>query len=1199
MKKRIVAMVLCFVMLMSFVPMTAMAQGAKKDIMLSSIDLDNRQAEFLGLSPEDADKVSLDFDKVKLELQSDMTAEDVEDVMVQQGCVKIRGVVTENAYTGIGYDKELNTDEAEAVVIDIVEANTDLEVSSFLVGSSNAGELIGKSVIAYVREVDNAWEIIKIEEDSQRNDSFTIGLSQFDQINASGKFEYYESETAYRTTSVRLDDNVTVVYNNMGGYQIDDIFGDIVPEGACSIDSGQITLIDNDDVYGYDVIFVEIAETAVVDFSEYGFVSFKNETILNGICELEYYEDETERMVKVIKNDKAITLSKLEEWDVLSIYAASDDAAYIVAEVIDSPVVGTITGESTSLTSATGKAYTINGVKYDATAGAYGMDGVMVGDGGEFYIDKYGRIAAYREENEPATSIECDYAYVMNVGFKEEAFADYSTAVIQLVTAEGLKDFNLKGMGAKLNGSSVNADNNRDELKALKGQMIYPIMNSSEEITSIITLDYYDATYGYMYDESVSAEYDSADNCFIDRFDMDANAFIFFIDPYDSEDSHLGLKNELVDGEFYNILGRYVDETAMDYNIVIISADVEGPVLPEAPDTPENEGKTGYAYVTAAAVDEDMFAGTQTAILQLVTADGVVALNVSANAELNGGIFNADDYTQDTINEVFANRVIKYSANSSDEITNIAMADNDEELTGGMFAGAEELEFDAANSSFVNGFDVDENASVFFVDEWDAEASYEGTTEDLIDGVTYEVWGHYATEDVKAYNIVIVKRVEGVVSPKAGFAVIENVGTSENMDGERILSIKYFSNGETIIADTTWEVYDEVERYLTPGDIVKLNINKNGIIDALEIVYDFDEGVRANYADSPDGYEVYFNKRYDDWGAEAFAGGVVENYKETSTVATIDGQDFKLSHADNIIVIDANGRKLSVDSGSTSSFKYFADFYDEEVTAVDIAIDGETFENVDIEDAKLITDNVFVRAYDGRVTDVVIVKGPDDVRIRGAYYNSLSTLSVGENASTIAESDEVVVKLTNLTLTGESAENYNLTTDGIYAVVSSENLASLNVAGQNVTVTGAESGTYLKGAAITLTATANSGYGFKGWYADGRCVCADETYEFILESDVKLTAKAERILGEIEVDLTEDEYDWYFGISIDDNAGDLNYYAALYDKNDRMLSIASDVLVTDDVTTVSIPKRSDAAYAKIHIVDKNLFFAAISKKIEL
>ena len=88
-----------------------------------------------------------------------------------------------------------------------------------------------------------------------------------------------------------------------------------------------------------------------------------------------------------------------------------------------------------------------------------------------------------------------------------------------------------------------------------------------------------------------------------------------------------------------------------------------------------------------------------------------------------------------------------------------------------------------------------------------------------------------------------------------------------------------FQNNETIVADTTSDVFYDVEDGLTVGDIVKLNINKNGIIDALRIVFDFEDGVRAKYDDWYDlsDYAVWYTQDYMGKGDEKIAGGVVDN----------------------------------------------------------------------------------------------------------------------------------------------------------------------------------------------------------------------------------------------------------------------------------------------------------------------------------
>ncbi len=741
--------------------------------------------------------------------------------------VKIRGVVTENVYTDLYADKEIDTEDDEVVVIDIVDTfdttNKDFKmnendeyvgtIDTFLVGESDAADFIGKSVIAYVQEVDDEYAIVSIVEDTTRNDILTIDLSQFNTINANGKFEYYKTTSAKTATAVALadEDDIAVVYNNAFYADGLDVFGDIVEEDGATLDGGMITLIDNNDEKGYDVIFVEVAETAVVDKAEEGFATFKVATARNYIAELEVDEDDTDKIVKVTKDGEEIALADLAEWNVLSIIAASEDADYILAEVVANEVIGTITSESKSTTSATEKAYKIGSDKYDVAAGAYGVETIAVGEGGIFYIDKYGKIAAFNED------------------------------------------------AALASGVAAN-----------------------------------------------------------------------------------------------------------------------------------------YAYVTAATIDEDILTGKNTAIVQMVTADGVVALNVkSTGAKFNGETFDADDYTEATIAEALEGMMVKYTKNSSNLITKIDYLDSDDSITGGMYDEIDNAEFDSEDNRFVGKFYLDANSYVFFIAYKDGEVvpedCYLGTEADLADGENYDILGKYADKKADDNNIVIVKDIAGSAGRKAGLAVITSVGTSENEDGEQIYAIEAVVNGEAISADTTAEVFEEVDgEDLTAGDIVKIKVNANGVISAINLVFDFAEGVRAKYdADNAiDDYALAFDAIYEASGDEVVVGGLVENYRSNSTTATIDGEAYKLSQAANVIVVDANGRKLDVKKGSASNFKYFDALYktdkDGNAIDVDVTIGDVDYETMTQDEAKVAADYVFVREYDGRVTDVVIVKGVEDMKVRAA-----------------------------------------------------------------------------------------------------------------------------------------------------------------------------------------------------------------------
>ncbi len=95
--------------------------------------------------------------------------------------------------------------------------------------------------------------------------------------------------------------------------------------------------------------------------------------------------------------------------------------------------------------------------------------------------------------------------------------------------------------------------------------------------------------------------------------------------------------------------------------------------------------------------------------------------------------------------------------------------------------------------------------------------------------------------------------------------------------------------------------------------------------------------------------------------------------------------------------------------------------------------------------------------------------------------------------------------VTGFALTGARSENYTVTTESIATTVKNENTVTVTATADKGTVTG--TGTYLKGAKVTLTAAANSGYRFTGWY-DGETAVSDKTeYSFTAEGDTELIAK--------------------------------------------------------------------------------------------
>ena len=101
------------------------------------------------------------------------------------------------------------------------------------------------------------------------------------------------------------------------------------------------------------------------------------------------------------------------------------------------------------------------------------------------------------------------------------------------------------------------------------------------------------------------------------------------------------------------------------------------------------------------------------------------------------------------------------------------------------------------------------------------------------------------------------------------------------------------------------------------------------------------------------------------------------------------------------------------------------------------------------------------------------------------------------------------ITLKNFVLKGDNAANYEITTETLPGVIANDKIADITITAENGVVTGAAK--YIKGSSVTVTAAANSGYRFTGWYVDNTAVSTESTYTFTAESNTAITAKFERI----------------------------------------------------------------------------------------
>ena len=387
------------------------------------------------------------------------SASSSEDENINTEYVKIRGIIESTSFVDIeSSTPDIDTTEKPEVYIDVKD-NYDTENEDFIdyygtgdglyfVGDTNAEEYIGRSVIAYVKPSGGAslkFEIDSIELDPLRNETLTMRLDQFEDYKTTTigstrthEIEYYK-EGASKSTFVKLEDNIPLVFNYVGGFNASDLDRLV---GSNNKFGGEITLVDNDENKGYDVAFCSLAATAVVKKVTANSITLYNSARIGGYTGTKtiyvYPEDET-KVVRIYKDGEIIDHTELNEWDILSVYGDCARPDVLIAEVVSTKVEGTVSASKTSKTSAYGIAYKVDDVWYDVAEGVYdeGIDGGVTGT---FCIDEFGKIAAFIK-----TSVG-SFGYVIAVKADEAEFGAASACVVkvQMLTADGIEVLELK-----------------------------------------------------------------------------------------------------------------------------------------------------------------------------------------------------------------------------------------------------------------------------------------------------------------------------------------------------------------------------------------------------------------------------------------------------------------------------------------------------------------------------------------------------------------------------------------------------------------------------------------------------------------------------------------------------------------------------------------------------------------------------------
>ena len=342
----------------------------------------------------------------------------------------------------------------------------------FKLNGSNAANLLGFNVAAYVRENDRTEEkeIILIRADESKNAELAIAADNFHSIvDAAGKMviSYWkDKENDTRETKVDVNSDALLIYNGKAE-TMDKALVNMKDK------AGSVRLLDVDRDGKYDVVFVVEYNNIVVEEVVASTGKINNKY---GAAPITLDPEDDRLEYSIVKGGTMINVADLKEWDVVSVAKSLDGMVYNMV-VSNETVEGRVTEIDPE-----GKV-TIGGESY-SVANSY-TAGVQLEDEGVFYLDAEGKIAAVNAVGR----ISSNYAYLMNAS-KDNSFDE----------SLELRVFTKTGETVTLKATDrirFNGQNNRradDVLAALKNggsaiekQLITFEKNADGKVTTINT----------------------------------------------------------------------------------------------------------------------------------------------------------------------------------------------------------------------------------------------------------------------------------------------------------------------------------------------------------------------------------------------------------------------------------------------------------------------------------------------------------------------------------------------------------------------------------------------------------------------------------------------------------------------------------------------------------------------------------------
>jgi len=277
----------------------------------------------------------------------------------------IKGIVTADNFSRL-YSEEKG----------VADNQIEIDGKIYELGQSAKEDVLGKTVVAIAKTVDDGEDIIVFIEEDSKNVSYRL---EYDELlpgkTTNTKITYLSND---KEKHYDLDANCRVIYNglNWGGYRN---LSDVLPT------YGYVELLDNNKDGNIDVLRVMNYRNIIVSYvDEYAGVIYDKNDSASDMS----YDDESKVRIYDSETLQRISVKDLLYDDVLSV-AQSKNGEYVTAYVSRKFVDGQIE----EITSGTPVLYQIGGNNYEVAVNT--SFSFNVGTNGIFRMDYMGNIAEY------------------------------------------------------------------------------------------------------------------------------------------------------------------------------------------------------------------------------------------------------------------------------------------------------------------------------------------------------------------------------------------------------------------------------------------------------------------------------------------------------------------------------------------------------------------------------------------------------------------------------------------------------------------------------------------------------------------------------------------------------------------------------------------------------------------------------------